>query len=430
MSPRATAGQAVLPNIQVSNGAQPVNSPSIAVNPTNPANRVMGATDYNCASRLGTYASNNGGQTWSHGCISVVGRGGCGEASVRFGPDGTAYLTGIGNCDGYTGSAIFSKSTDGGVTWSPPVVAVPPVVAGGITDVVRLSVDNSPASPFFRRMYISATQFDARRSSQISLSRSIDGGSTWSTAVPVEKRVRFPSIDNFSSVAVLDDGTVAVMWMRCTAGGATQDCGAATVTYLASFSHDGGNTFSPPETIGQAQLPPDECSCQFYGTIPGTDEPKIPDLNGTCGGTKCWGDFEGFLLDAERPAGLVDSIMEWNEGTNTWSSIYALHPGGPVLSWSAFDAASRRLAVVWLSYKATGCTRCYDSYGVIRKANGTFTGFRQLSNVTSDSVNDGFGGHAFGLNIGAAWSGGSLIVVWMDTRNNVNTQVFEGGIAP
>ncbi len=52
-----------LPNVQASEGGQPVNDDPIAINPANHKNLLTGGNDYNCASLQGFYASSDGGTT-------------------------------------------------------------------------------------------------------------------------------------------------------------------------------------------------------------------------------------------------------------------------------------------------------------------------------------------------------------------------------
>ena len=79
-------------------------------------------------------------------------------------------------------------------------------------------------------------------------------------------------MDQFSDLAVGADGTVYVSWQRCPANGQAGDCGGTVATFLLSKSTDGGNTWSAPVTISTPTLVPDFCGCGFYGCMPNTDE--------------------------------------------------------------------------------------------------------------------------------------------------------------
>jgi hypothetical protein len=57
----------------------------------------------------------------------------------------------------------------------------------------------------------------------------------------VDTEQLFPTVDQFSDLAIGRDGTVYVSWMRCTANEPTGDCGGTTATSLLSKSTDGGN---------------------------------------------------------------------------------------------------------------------------------------------------------------------------------------------
>jgi len=121
----------------------PQNETTIAVNPTNPQNLVAGANDYRvCCDFTGlndatgwAYYSLNGGATWGNvqlpGLTFETGGTGnlkkadsAGDPVVTFGPDGTAYYANIffSRVSAASGLAV-SRSTDGGRTWSEPSVA-------------------------------------------------------------------------------------------------------------------------------------------------------------------------------------------------------------------------------------------------------------------------------------------------------------------
>src|SRR5579863_1598291 len=139
----------VLPNVQASEGGQPVNEDPIATNPINNKNLLTGGNDYNCASLQGFYASADGGITWNHTCMNTLpGASGDGDPGVGFDSKGAAYISGIdtGTSDG--SDIVFEKSTDGGKTYSAPAVAVKPLFSGGLTDKDWLWVDSNPSSKF------------------------------------------------------------------------------------------------------------------------------------------------------------------------------------------------------------------------------------------------------------------------------------------
>jgi hypothetical protein len=434
-APNKVAPRDVLPNVQVSEGGEPVNGPSIESNPNGRNHLVVGATDYNCRSQLGAYASSDGGASWGHTCIGFIGPGGCGEASVGYGSDGIAYVAGIGDCNGYTGSVVLSKSTDDGATWSAPVVVVPPLFKGGITDIPRLAIDQSPGSPFFGSMYISATQFGVGPTTQISLSRSTDGGATWRTEV-VSGKQRFPRVDQFPSVVARPDGTVAVAWTRCKAGGTGQECAGQSARYLAAYSVDGGTTWTSPETIAQITLPVDTCSCAFFGNVPGTSERVAANVNvgnGGPGGGDPWGENGHYLPEGspvQPPGHIVDDVVMRAPDGN-WIPIFEPDPADDTwYSWFQWNSDCDCTVVVWMHFGHKVGGGIYRPWGTISHDGVHFDPNVALADVRSNTQQDGFGGHWLGLNIGVGWSASNAIAVWPDTRNKVNTQIWAGGLTP
>ena len=109
--------------------------PSLAVNPTNP-NNVVGVWQQDRWSNGGARglvaaASTDGGATWSR--VVVPGLSSCSGGALQrvsdpwlsFAPNGDLYLSSLAfnspGLPGFSGVIFVSKSTDGGFTWSNPV---------------------------------------------------------------------------------------------------------------------------------------------------------------------------------------------------------------------------------------------------------------------------------------------------------------------
>jgi hypothetical protein len=152
-------------------------------------------------------------------------------------------------------------------------VAVKPVFTNGLSDKGWLEVDTNASSPHVNTLYISTTQFDsAALNSRVAVSHSSNGGSTWTTSL-VDVTQKYPSVDQWSDLAIGKDGTVYVTWQRCTANGPAGDCGGTTASMMFSKSVNGGTTWSIPVVMATTRLVPDKCGCAFYGNLPNTAEP-------------------------------------------------------------------------------------------------------------------------------------------------------------
>src|SRR6185437_11121964 len=218
---------------------------------------------------------------------SYAGGSGDGDPTVGYDLQGNSYIGGIdeGTPDG--SDIVFQKSSNNGGSWSAPAPAVKPLFSGGLTDKDWMQIDDTASSPHANAIYISVTQFNASETGDaISVSHSDDGGATWKT-VQVDTVQNLPNLDQFSDLAIGKDGTVYVSWMRCLTSGSAGDCGGTKVNELVSKSTDGGNTWSNAVTIAQVQLVPDSCNCAYYGNVPNTSErvndPAVVDIDNSSG---------------------------------------------------------------------------------------------------------------------------------------------------
>src|SRR5713226_8981242 len=108
---------------------------------------------------------------------------------------------------------FVAKSTDGGCTYSSAarVSGASPAV---FDDKDAITADSNPSSPFHDNVYASWTKF-VLGGDQIVFSRSTDGGVTWSNPLPISPGYNNNHVGGRqgSAVKVGPDGTVYVVWL-------------------------------------------------------------------------------------------------------------------------------------------------------------------------------------------------------------------------
>lgn len=264
------------------------NEPTIAVDPTDSARLVAGANDEqrqppcgpgpvrgdtldsDCSfvpgvGTSGVYTSADGGRTWTNrgllddqpswqgaGVVSdgdpvvVFGPKPDGQGGFTFAHGARAYYSSLASVAGAKGleSIVVSTSDDGGATWSAPVIGTTKTASRDFNDKSWLTVDTSPTSPFFGRVYLSWTEFRSATatgngSEPVMVAVSADGARRFDAPTQLS-----PAGNNAtgngrqgSSSAVGPDGTVYVAFEQ----GAEQ---------VVAISTDGGARWSRPRTIG------------------------------------------------------------------------------------------------------------------------------------------------------------------------------------
>ena len=171
---------------------------------------------------------------------------GIGESAVLA--DGTVVLLGVGGpgAEGIRHNNVWvHRSTDGGKTFSEPIVASRRV--GRRLGYAHLVADTGTGW-FANRLYIIQAAGTVDEPGGIWLNRSSDGGLSWSRDVRVD-RGQDQMLAMLPSIAVTRDGVVGVSWV-----GRTRDesgaWGESRLFFAASF--DGGNRFTPPVEVTDA----------------------------------------------------------------------------------------------------------------------------------------------------------------------------------
>jgi hypothetical protein len=230
--------------------------PSIAVNPANPNNMIAAWQQdrwSNGGSRgPGVAYSFDGGGTWTRTsapmsrCAGGIGPNAFERASdpwVTFAPDGTAYQAALGfnNVQNADNAIIVSRSTDGGRTWSQPTQLRRDNFAPG-NDKEAITADPTDA----RYAYVAWDRL-VNNGAPTWFARTTDGGQTWEAARNIyDPGPNRQTINNI--VVVLPDGTLVLFFSELP----TVTNGAAP-TLRVMRSADKGATWSAPITISDLQ---------------------------------------------------------------------------------------------------------------------------------------------------------------------------------
>jgi hypothetical protein len=134
-------------------------------------------------SAIGFATSTDGGATWANGLLPGLTRSTGGpydrasDPAVAFDPKRNVWLIsslGLSEAGGVHGAAVVtSRSTNGGLTWSNPVITA----TGSNLDKNWIVCDTTSASPFFGNCY---TQYDDNAAgNRMKMRRSTNGGANW-----------------------------------------------------------------------------------------------------------------------------------------------------------------------------------------------------------------------------------------------------------
>jgi hypothetical protein len=327
--------------------------PSIAVNPSNPAQVLVVYQGGEAVQGSANAAySNDGARTFT---IAQGTRASDwrvqGDVTTTFDNQGHAFLCYLAFdhlgttsywAHGAGRNGIFVlRSPDGGKTWEKDAQVVKSWPTGHeaniqFEDEPRIFADNSSNSRYAGNLYVGWVEWQLEKSVML-FSRSTDDGKTWSTAKEISVHAGLPRDDNGSLggyvQAIGSDGTIYAIW----------DDGNNIVL---TESHDGGVKFSVPRNV-LAVGPP------YFGDVPGVSRvegfPQIA-VDTSAGPNRgrvyvCWSDYSN---------GDVDVFLSSSAGgVSVWSNPVrvnndAIHDGeDQFYQWMTVDPKTGAVYVMF-----------------------------------------------------------------------------------
>jgi hypothetical protein len=241
--------------------------PFVAVNPTNPRN-VIGVFQQDrwndgAAHSTGAAFSTDGGATWARRYPPFAACAGgdpdylrATDPWVSFDGAGRAYQLSqfVDSAELGLSGLEASTSTDGGATWSTPVVITDD--RDGVIFNDKISVTGDPTRSGYayaawlrqdlpgRERNVSKLIHSFSYRGSPAFSRTTDGGRTWSAPVALQKSNEFAQ---GNQIVVLPDGTLIDVFARLYQGSGVQP--GNPIEYVAMRSNDAGRSWGRPVRI-------------------------------------------------------------------------------------------------------------------------------------------------------------------------------------
>ncbi len=390
----------------------------------------------------GIYTSADGGRTWTNRGLlddqaSWQGRGviSDGDPVLAFGPkpDGAGGFTFARGARVYYASlatvvaakgleyVVVSYSDDDGATWSAPVVGTTKTSNAQFDDKNWLSVDTSPTSAYFGRVYLSWTQFRSATTTghggePIMVAASADGGQSFDAPKQLS-----PAGNNGtgngrqgSASTVGPDGTVYVAFEQ----GAQQ---------VLVTSRDGGQRWSRPSPIGPVR--------DIGDPIPGanfrTDSFPTIAADPRDDSTTVYAAWSTLTADGGRVvvAQSTDRGQSWGAPVQvSGTEGYAFFPGIDVSGTGRVDVAWQSLVAVDPKTFGTG-NAAIDAYAVSSRDGQLWSQPQRLTSVSSDpaaSAQNNLGRQFWGdyATLVSDWAGAWFVVT--DSRNGSGCPAVDG----
>jgi hypothetical protein len=422
-----TPSRVVGANVDVSNEDGPQSETSITVNPNDPSVVVGGSNDINRLPMRG-YFSRNGGKSFAAVDLPLPppattnGTDFGSDPGVAFDTRGNVYYSYIvvffnrtfGSIQG-TEMAV-AKSSDGGATWPQVTYFNFNSGSGKFNDKPMIAVDTNPASPFRDSVYVAwdnASNREGKSASNNALlvSRSTDGGASFSTPIAVNSLTGGPSSVIGADPFVGPNGEVYVAWHDVQSN-----------RLLVNRSLDGGATFGQPTTIAPTAVP--------FEAVIAPQASRGALLYPACDTDRSGGAHRGALycswMDETASNGTDIFLARSTDGGRRWSAPLRVNddPAGVVKDqfnqWLSVDPITAAVDLSWNDARNDPADTKTDIYWSDSTNGGTsFAPNVKVTTAASDeSAANQFAdsGNQYGDYEGIVARGGVVHPIWTDGR--------------
>lgn len=392
---------------------------SMAINPTNPQNlcvawmKITSVFPYSL--NIVTSRSTDGGQTWSTPLVlpHFGTYNSSADPSFAVKNDGTFMLCYIDyKATKDSGAVYFVKSNNGGLSWSAPVKTIDGAFSSDKTiDRPWMAIDNS-GGPYNGNIYIVTKSIrESPYPHYIRMTKSTNGGLSWSVPKHVDDSIPSDLVLNSMGVpCVSADGKLRILYASY-----------APAKYLFprfvyAQSTDGGNTL----TYHQVAIIPSNAGLAATDTL---YQPSYHIAANPINANNL------IVSGIDNRNGDPDVLVMYsNDGGQTFSNVVRVNDDaigngkGQDMSWADFSP-SGTYCIAWRDRRngasgQYGNSQLFVSYS--KNGGQNFAPNIQLSTGSSPALpwEDGVDF------LGIAASDSCIHVAWPDYRNNSNTQIY------
>lgn len=428
----------------------PQNESSIAISPIDPKYLIASAVD----SRVGAwvYFSRDGGVTWENQSFGVVRQNwqSGNDPSVGFDHEGNPYVMYGAFPQPFTGESgvYIARSFDTGRTWQPHIVVIEHTGAmtadSAFEDKYYIEIDRSASSPYRGWMYTPWKRVTDRDSAtQIVFTRSIDGGTTWTTPIGIGPRKSGTSRhitfgQSFPLVRTGPNGEIYGVW---------NDGPARSIGFVKSI--DGGDTWTEPRypVTGYEYLGTDRYFTEVLTVIDTIDRGEPTERYDTTQVTDTVNQYH-VLKNTFRAETYPTMAVDMSQGERRgwiylcWSAnrnpdIYEIHSsdGGETWSapkiiqsetrndqwwpWISIDETNGDIGVMYSDSRNDPDNILIDTYVSYSSDGGATWIDRKATDAMSDFRDNPFIDQVFaGDYSGNAFHDGKIYPSFLDTRND------------
>ena len=413
--------------------------PTIAINPIDPNNMILGANDYRSYSSLLHHESFDGGLTWNSDefASTWIFAATPTDPAIAFNASGNAFYSyGRIAASGKPlpqNDIVCAHSSNGGKAWSLPVRVIFDSTnidaATTFADKYFIAADKLSSSPFRDRVYISWIEYTPLHQGKVRLSSSSDTGVTWTQPIDLT------GLGNYQSPipAVGIGGVVYVVYT---------DIDTTKHEILFAVSSDGSKTFSPGKKISNYKdlgplLPLKDPSAHptIKGGLRVNSFPSIAVDHSTTHNGRIYVTWAAMGNDLRHHIFLSIS----DDGGNNWSISKAVENDPSPLKtdkffpWIAVDDVNGDVGIACYDSRSDPENILTDLYMLLSNDGGQSFIPERISGVSSDVKvsSSGFGPeYFFGDYIGLAGHNKIWHPAWTDSRVGYDQDVYTSIVRP